>query len=62
MTNSGDTSGLHTHEDLRRLADIARFVGIDRTATSRALRHMEAAGLVDKRTIDGVWHYYPADA
>lgn len=38
-------------------SDIANFVGIDRTATSRALRHMESDGLLarssgkdDKRT------------
>lgn len=29
-------------------SDIARFVGIDRTATSRALRQMEADGLLDR--------------
>ena len=33
-------------EDLRQPSEIARFVGIDRTATSRALRNMENAGLV----------------
>jgi DNA-binding MarR family transcriptional regulator len=35
-------------EGLGRPSDIARFVGIDRTATSRALRQMEAAGLVTR--------------
>ena len=34
------------NEGLRQPSDIARFVGIDRTATSRALRQMEAAGLI----------------
>lgn len=34
------------NETLRQPSDIARFVGIDRTATSRALRVMEDAGLV----------------
>ncbi len=45
------------NENLSQPSDIARFVGIDRTATSRALRQMEAAELVvrhagtdDKRT------------
>lgn len=34
-------------------SDIATFIGIDRTATSRALRHMEAAGLLTRETGDG---------
>ncbi|SEQ27742.1 MarR family winged helix-turn-helix transcriptional regulator [Thalassovita taeanensis] len=34
------------NEDLSQPSDIADFVGIDRTATSRALRHMEADGLL----------------
>ncbi len=34
------------NEALRQPSDIAKFVGIDRTATSRALRQMETAGLV----------------
>ena len=34
------------NETLRQPSDIARFVGIDRTATSRALRQMETAGLI----------------
>lgn len=45
------------NEGLSQPSDIARFVGIDRTATSRALRQMETKGLVarhagtdDKRT------------
>lgn len=33
-------------EALLNPSDIARFVGIDRTATSRALRQMEAAGMI----------------
>ena len=36
------------NEDLRHPSDIARFVGIDRTATSRALKQMEADGLVQR--------------
>ena len=31
-------------------SDIAAFIGIDRTATSRALRHMEAKGLLTRRS------------
>ncbi|SDN42746.1 DNA-binding transcriptional regulator, MarR family [Lutimaribacter pacificus] len=45
------------NEGLSQPSDIAGFVGIDRTATSRALRHMEDDGLLarssgteDKRT------------
>ncbi len=34
------------NEGLTRPSDIAAFIGIDRTATSRALRLMEAAGMV----------------
>ncbi|WP_421704000.1 MarR family winged helix-turn-helix transcriptional regulator [Aliiroseovarius sp.] len=44
-------------EGLCQPSDIADFIGIDRTATSRALKQMEAAGLItrdngtgDKRT------------
>lgn len=37
------------NEDLTQPSDIADFVGIDRTATSRALRHMEQEGWL-KRT------------
>ncbi|WP_300516581.1 MarR family transcriptional regulator [Aliiroseovarius sp.] len=44
-------------EGLSQPSDIAEFIGIDRTATSRALKQMEGAGLVtrdhgtgDKRT------------
>ncbi|KPU84099.1 hypothetical protein JI58_05885 [Marinosulfonomonas sp. PRT-SC04] len=33
-------------EDLLTPSDIAGFVGIDRTATSRALRQMETAGMI----------------
>lgn len=33
-------------EALLNPSDIARFVGIDRTATSRALRQMETAGMI----------------
>ena len=36
------------NEGLDRPTDIAAFVGIDRTATSRALRQMEAAGLIER--------------
>ncbi|OWU82894.1 transcriptional regulator [Oceanicola sp. 22II-s10i] len=41
------------NEGLTQPSDIADFVGIDRTATSRALRQMEAAGLVARDTGDG---------
>lgn len=34
------------NENLRQPSEIASFVGIDRTATSRALRRMEADGLI----------------
>lgn len=36
------------NEALTQPSDIAEFVGIDRTATSRALRQMEEAGLLDR--------------
>lgn len=36
-------------EELLNPSDIASFVGIDRTATSRALRQMEAAGMIARR-------------
>ncbi|MEM1302747.1 MAG: MarR family winged helix-turn-helix transcriptional regulator, partial [Pseudomonadota bacterium] len=35
-------------EGLSGPSDIAAFVGIDRTATSRALRQMEQAGLIER--------------
>lgn len=38
------------NEGLTRPSEIADFVGIDRTATSRALRGMEAAGLIARRS------------
>lgn len=41
------------NEKLRHPSDIAAFVGIDRTATSRALRQMEAAGLIARSTSTG---------
>jgi DNA-binding MarR family transcriptional regulator len=41
------------NEDLRQPSDIARFVGIDRTATSRALRQMEDAGLIERESGTG---------
>jgi DNA-binding MarR family transcriptional regulator len=34
------------NESLRQPSDIARFVGIDRTAASRTLRQMESTGLI----------------
>ena len=37
------------NEALCNPSQIAAFVGIDRTATSRALRQMEAAGLIARR-------------
>lgn len=40
-------------EDLHQPSDIALFIGIDRTATSRALRQMEAAGLLTRETGKG---------
>lgn len=47
------------YEGLTRPSDIASFIGIDRTAISRTLRQMEAAGLIarssgtgDKRTTE----------
>jgi DNA-binding MarR family transcriptional regulator len=36
------------NENLRQPSDIAAFVGVDRTATSRALRQMEAASLIGR--------------
>lgn len=41
------------NERLEQPSDIARFVGIDRTATSRALRHMETRGMVARATGEG---------
>jgi len=38
------------NEDLCHPSDIAAFVGIDRTATSRALRQMEAEGMIARAT------------
>lgn len=38
------------NEGLVNPSDIARFVGIDRTATSRALRQMEEEGLILRST------------
>jgi len=37
------------NEDLLRPSEIAEFVGIDRTATSRALRKMEGDGMIARR-------------
>lgn len=37
------------NEGLTRPSAIAEFVGIDRTATSRALRQLEEAGLITRR-------------
>ena len=39
-------------EKLSRPSDIADFVGIDRTATSRALRQMENAGMLRRKSGD----------
>lgn len=36
------------NEGLTRPSDLAQFVGIDRTATSRALRSMEADGFIER--------------
>ncbi len=41
------------NEGLARPSAIAGFVGIDRTATSRALRQMEAAGLLARSAANG---------
>ena len=41
------------NEALRHPSDIAAFVGIDRTATSRALRQMEDEGLIARKTGSG---------
>ena len=38
------------NEDLSQPSEIAEFVGVDRTATSRALRAMEEGGLISRRT------------
>ncbi len=38
------------NENLIHPSEIADFVGIDRTATSRALRQMEAAGMIARQT------------
>lgn len=38
------------NENLVHPSGIAKFVGIDRTATSRALRHMETDGLIARTT------------
>ena len=35
-------------EGLTKPSDIAEFIGIDRTATSRSLRSMEAEGLIER--------------
>ncbi len=41
------------NEGLSQPSEIASFVGIDRTATSRALRQMEADDLIGRATGDG---------
>ena len=41
------------NEKLRQPSDIARFVGIDRTATSRALRQMENDGMIARESGTG---------
>lgn len=41
------------NEGLRQPSEIAEFIGIDRTAMSRTLRQMEAAGLVERRPAGG---------
>ena len=38
------------NENLKQPSDIASFVGIDRTATSRALKQMQSQGLVAKES------------
>ena len=41
------------NERLNRPSEIAEFIGIDRTAMSRTLRQMEAAGLVERHPAEG---------
>ncbi len=41
------------NEGMEQPSDIASFIGIDRTATSRALRHMESDGLVARSSGEG---------
>ncbi len=41
------------NEGLSQPSDIAGFVGVDRTATSRALRQMEAQGLLARKSGTG---------
>lgn len=41
------------NEALRRPSEIAQFVGIDRTATSRALRQLEGDGVISRATGGG---------
>lgn len=41
------------NEGLAQPSDIAEFVGVDRTATSRALRAMEAEGLISRAAGNG---------
>lgn len=41
------------NEGLDRPSEIAEFIGIDRTSTSRALRQMERAGLLERRCGEG---------
>lgn len=36
-------------ENKRNPSDIAEYIGVDRTATSRALRDLEAGGLIERR-------------
>lgn len=38
------------NENLRHPSDIAAFIGVDRTATSRALRGMDEDGLIRRKT------------
>jgi len=40
-------------EGLARPSEIAEFVGIDRTGTSRTLRHLEDAGLITRQIAQG---------
>ncbi|WP_253913111.1 MarR family winged helix-turn-helix transcriptional regulator [Pseudoruegeria sp. HB172150] len=41
------------NEELRQPSEIANYVGIDRTAVSRALRNMEVAGLIARQDGNG---------
>jgi MarR family transcriptional regulator for hemolysin len=41
------------YEALRRPSEIAEFIGVDRTAISRCLKHMETRGLIARCAAEG---------